>query len=147
MHVTDRGIGLLRDRGVVATLLPGTTFFLGMECYAPARRLLDAGVEVAIATDRNPGSCTIESLAFICGLSCLRLGLSPLEALRAATAGGARALGLGAETGRIAAGMAADLVLWGVPHEAMICYEFANFLPRTVIVAGRIIEGGHGLEG
>jgi len=147
MHVTERGIARLRECGVVATLLPGTTFFLGMESYAPARRLIEAGVEVAIATDRNPGSSTIESMAFIAGLSCLRLGLSPLEALRAATAGGARALGLEEETGRIAEGLSADLVLWEVPHESRICYEFENFLPRTVITAGRIIEGGRSFDG
>jgi imidazolonepropionase len=141
MHITERGIGGLRENDVVATLLPGTTFFLGLERYAPARRLLDAGVEVALATDRNPGSSTIESMAFICGLSCLRMGLSPRESLRAATEGSARAFGLEGETGRIEVGMAADLVLWDVPHEARICYEFENFLPRTVIAAGQVIQG------
>jgi len=146
MHVTERGIALLREHGVVATLLPGTTFFLGLESYAPARRLLEAGVEVAIATDRNPGSSTIESMAFIVGLSCLRLGLSPHEALRAATAGGARALGLQEETGSIVEGLAADLILWDVPHESRICYEFENFLPRTVIAAGRVIEDRRPLD-
>lgn len=139
MKITEEGIAGLVEQGVVATLLPGTTFFLGKDEYAPARRLLDAGLEVALATDRNPGSCTVESLAFICGLSCLRMGMSPLEAFRGATVAGARALGLDDECGWIAEGRAADLVLWDVPHEARICYEFENRLPRTVIAGGSII--------
>ncbi len=144
MHITDTGIAGLRERGVVATLLPGTTFFLGKAHYAPARRLLDAGLEVAIATDRNPGSSTIESMAFICGLSCLRMGMTPLEAFRAATVAGARALGLEGVCGRIVEGLSADLVLWDVSHESRICYEFENQLPRTVIAAGRIVHDGIG---
>ncbi len=139
MMITEKGIEGLRERGVVATLLPGTTFFLGKETYAPARRLLDAGLEVALATDRNPGSSTIESMAFICGLSCLRMGMTPLEVFRAATIAGARAVSLENQCGRIAPGFSADLIIWDVAHEGRICYEFENHLPRTVIASGQIV--------
>ncbi len=76
MHVSDEGIRKMAEAGVVAILLPGTTFFLGKQTYAPARKLMDAGVEVAVATDFNPGSCSIQSMPFIMNLSCLYLGMS-----------------------------------------------------------------------
>ena len=141
MHTTDASIAGLRDAGVVATLLPGTTFFLGKETYAPARRMIDAGATVALATDRNPGSCTVENMLFIIGLGCLRMGMTPLEAFRAATVHGARALGLEGTVGVIAPGAAADLIIWDAPEEGRLCYEFENHLRRTVIVGGTIIEG------
>ena len=141
MKTTDASIAKLREAGVVATLLPGTTFFLGKECFAPARKMLDAGLTVALATDRNPGSCTVESMSFIVGLACLRMGMSPLEGFAAATVGGAAALGLTGVTGQIAEGFAADLILWETSHEGRICYEFENHLARTVIAGGNIIEG------
>jgi len=139
MMITEKGIEGLRERGVVATLLPGTTFFLGKETYAPARRLIDAGLEVALATDRNPGSCTIESMAFICGISCLHMGMTPLEVFRAATVTGARAVNLENRCGKIAPGFSADLIIWDVAHEGRICYEFENHLPRTVIASGQTL--------
>ena len=141
MYTPDASIEAMREAGVVATVLPGTTFYLGKPQYAPARRMLDAGLEVALATDRNPGSCTIESLVFLIGLSCLKLGLRPLEAFRAATYAGARALGREDRCGQLAPGLRADCVIWDAPHEGRICYEFENRLPRTVIAGGQVIAG------
>lgn len=140
MEITTDGIAGLARSGVVATLLPGTTFFLAKDHYAPARKLLDSGLDVALATDRNPGSCTIESLVFICGLACLQMGLTPIEALRAATIGGAKALGIFDDCGTIEKGKFADLVLWDVPHEDVLMYEFENQVPREIWIRGTSLE-------
>jgi len=141
MKITEEDIQALKESNVVPTLLPGTTFFLGKERYAPARSLLNAGCPVALATDRNPGSCTIESMQLIVGLSCLRMGMTPIEAFRGATENGALALGLSNACGRLAVGLAADLILWDCPDPARIVYEFENIIPRTVFVGGRSVFG------
>ena len=138
MEITAEGIRTMSEAGVVATLLPGTTFYLRKSGYAPARSLIEAGLEVAIATDRNPGSCTIESMLFIMGLSVMHLGLAPLEAIRAATYGGAKALGREKLCGSIEEGKRADLILWDVPNEEVLIHEFANQVPRTVWASGQV---------
>lgn len=143
MEVTTEGIEALKSAGVVPTLLPGTTFYLRKSGYAPARSLIDAGLEIAIATDRNPGSCTIESMLFIAGLSVMHMGLTPTEAIIAATRGGAHALGREARCGTIETGKRADLVLWDVPDEEVLIHEFANQVPRIVCAAGRIVFDSH----
>ncbi|MDE0959943.1 MAG: imidazolonepropionase [Planctomycetota bacterium] len=143
MEVTAEGIEALKGAGVVPTLLPGTTFYLRKSGYAPARSLIDAGLEIAIATDRNPGSCTIESMLFIAGLSVMHLGLTPSEAIVAATRGGARALGREAQCGTIEEGKRADLILWDVPDEDVLIHEFANQVPHVVCAAGRIVFDSH----
>lgn len=141
LMMTDAdGIAALDKAAVVATLLPGTTFYLNKKKYAPARRFLDAGLTVALATDRNPGSCTVESMQFILGLACQHLQMTPEEAFRAATESGARALGLDDQVGTIAPGQAADLILWQVENAAQIVYEYVNDLPRTVFVAGEALK-------
>ncbi len=136
MMIDEAGAQGLKERQVIPTLLPGTTFFLGKESYAPARMLLKSGLPVAIATDRNPGSCTIESMQFITGLSCLRLQMTPLEAFRGATENGAKALGLDHEIGRLQPGQIADLILWECSDVSQIVYQFENVIPRTVFCAG-----------
>ncbi len=137
MMITDDGIAGLAAKGVVATLLPGTTFTLRKERWAPARRLLDAGVDVALATDRNAGSCAIESMQFVLGLACLALAMTPAEAFRGATLQGARALGLAEECGRIESGCRADLILWDAHRLAGPIWEFANITPRAVFAGGK----------
>jgi imidazolonepropionase len=111
-HVDDEGIAALARAGTVAGLLPTATLWLGLDRWAPARRLLEAGVPLALATNANPGSAPSESASLALGLACARLGLTPAEALVAFTAGGARSLRLG-DVGRIAPGLEADLVVWG----------------------------------
>lgn len=131
--------GLARA-GVVPTLLPGTTFYLGKTQYAPARAMLEAGLPVALATDRNPGSCTLESMMLMIGLGCLRMKMTPIEAFRAATENGARALRLEETCGRLAVGQAADFVLWNEPRLARLAYEFENAITRRVFVGGREVS-------
>jgi imidazolonepropionase len=129
--ISDAGIRALAASSTVATLLPGTLFFLGRPKWAPGRALLDAGATVALATDFNPGSCPSPNLQFMMTTACSRMGMSPAESLRAATAAGAQALELTDGRGTIAAGAPADLVLWNVESTDEIAYRLA-----APIVAG-----------
>jgi imidazolonepropionase len=124
--ISDAGIGALAASATVATLLPATLLFLGRTHFAPARRLIDAGATVALATDFNPGSSPTPSIPLVLTLACSLMGMDPLEALVAATVGGARALRLDDGTGTLAAGAPADLLLWGVDDYREIPYRFGT---------------------
>ena len=112
--ISDRGIAAIAASNVVATLLPGTMFFLGRPKQAPARALIDAGAAVALASDFNPGTSPTVNFPLILTLGVSQLRMTVSEALIAATVNGAAALGLAAETGQIAPGFAADLALFDV---------------------------------
>jgi imidazolonepropionase len=127
------------DRPVVATLLPATTWFLMSDHFAPARRLIDEGVPVALATDFNPGTSPTASLPLVMTVACLALGLSPDEALSAVTINAAHALALGDEIGSIEPGKQADLAIWAVPSTAQIPYWPGASLVRTVVKRGRVV--------
>src|SRR5690606_30942100 len=131
-RVSDEGIRALAGSDTVATLLPATLFFLGKRDYAPARRLIDAGATVALATDFNPGSAPGSGLPLVMTMACSQMGMEPLEALVAATAGGARALRLEDGRGTLRVGAPADLVLWGVDDHRQIPYRFGAPLVRGV---------------
>lgn len=134
MAIDDAGIDAMRQSGTVAVLLPGTTFFLGLPKYAPARRLIDAGVPVALATDYNPGSCYTENLQAIWTIAATQLRMTAGEILCASTANAAHALRL-ADRGRIAEGLRADLVLWNVDDPRMLTYHFGvNQVQSTITV-------------
>jgi imidazolonepropionase len=122
--VSDAGIAALAASDTVATLLPATLFFLGRPNRAPARRLLDAGAHVALATDFNPGSAPSPSMPLVLTMACSQMGMSPLEALYAATAGGARALRLEDGRGTLLPGAPADVVLWDAASLDEIPYRF-----------------------
>jgi imidazolonepropionase len=136
-RVSDDGIAALVRSGTVATLLPGTLFFLGRKEYAPARRLLEAGATVALASDFNPGSCATPSLPLIMTIACSQMGMDPLEALVAATRNGARALRLDDGRGTLAFGAPADLVLWDTADYREIPYRFGIRLARRVWKRGQ----------
>ena len=137
--ISADGIAALAGSRTVATLLPGTLFFLGRREYAPARALLDAGATVALATDFNPGSSTSPSLPLVMTIACSQMGMSPLEALVAATRGGARALRLDDGRGTIAPGAPADLVLWDASDYREIPYRYGARLARSVWKAGHAV--------
>jgi imidazolonepropionase len=141
MAVTDRGIRALRRGGTVAVLLPGTSAFLGGGRWAPARRMIEEGVAVALGTDCNPGSCTATSLPLVMTLACAQLRMSPAEALTAATANAAWACGEGREAGTLEAGKRADLVVWDAKDYREIAYSFGANLAARVIQAGRTAAG------
>jgi imidazolonepropionase len=127
------------DQPVVATLLPATTWFLMADHVAPARRLVDEGVPVALGTDFNPGTSPTASLPLVVSLACLSLKLTPTEALAAVTVNAAHALGLGDEIGSLEPGKQADLVIWRVPAAAQIPYWPGADLVRTVVKRGRVV--------
>jgi imidazolonepropionase len=136
-RVSEAGIRALAGSDTVATLLPATLFFLGRKEYAPARRLLEAGATVALASDFNPGSSPSPSLPLAMTIACSQMGMDPLEALVAATRGGARALRLPHDAGTLSPGAAADLVLWDTADYREIPYRYGVRLARHVWKRGR----------
>lgn len=122
--ISETGIQALAHSDTVATLLPATLLFLGKARYAPARRLIDAGATIALATDFNPGSSPTPSMQLVLTLACSQMGMDPLEAIVAATAGGARALRLTDGTGTLAPGAPADIAVWDVPDHRELPYRF-----------------------
>jgi imidazolonepropionase len=124
---------------VVATVLPATTWFLMKPRHAPARTFIEHGIPVAIGTDFNPGTSPTPSLPLAMTVACLNLGLTPDEALAAATINAAHAVGLGEEIGSLEDGKAADLVVWRVPTSRQIPYWPAADLVATVVKRGRVV--------
>jgi imidazolonepropionase len=141
MEVSDKGVLALADNNVIATLLPGTTFFLGKTKYAPARKLIDAGIKIALATDFNPGSSHIQSMPFIISLACLFMGLTVEEAFEAATYNSAKTLGIHNEVGSVESGKKADLIIWDLDSLIDIPYYISNHPIQKVIKNGNIVFG------
>lgn len=123
-HISDEGVRALAAAGTVAVLLPGAALFLGQDARAPARRLIEAGVPVALSTDCNPGTCMTEHLQLMLTLGMSRLGMTAREVLEAVTCHAARAIGCEAEAGQIAVGRPADLAVFDVPDHEHLPYHF-----------------------
>jgi len=131
-NVTDKGAAALAEAGVVATVLPGVSFFLN-HGYAPARRLIDLSVPVAIASDFNPGSCMSYSMPMMMTIACTQMHLTPEEALTAATLNGAAALNLSSSLGSIEVGKRADLIVADIPDYRFLAYDFGtNHIAKTI---------------
>ena len=139
MAISDAGISALANSDTVATLLPGTTFFLGTNTWAPARKLIDAGVTLALATDFNPGSNMSLSMPFILTLAVIYLHMTPLEALQAATSGAAKSMGIEKSTGSISPGLCADAVLWQADNYRQLPYFYGSNQVHQVVVDGKAI--------
>jgi imidazolonepropionase len=137
--VSDNGIRALAEAGVIGVLLPGTTLSLGSTVYAPARRMIDEGVPVALATDCNPGSSMTESLQIIVSLASMMLRMAPAEAITAVTVNAAHAAAAGGDVGSLEPGKLADLVVWEVDDHRAIPYHYGVNLVRTVVKRGRIV--------
>ena len=138
--VSEAGIQHLAAAGITAVMLPGTSFFLMKHNYAPARRLIDAGVPVALATDCNPGSSNTESIPGVITLAVLEMGMTIEEALTAATLNAACSLGLGDEIGSIEVGKRADLLVLEAPNPFHLAYHFGINPVGTVIKRGQIVH-------
>jgi len=138
-RIGDRELADMAASGTVAVLLPGASFFLLKEDYPPARRIISAGVPVALATDLNPGSSPCLSMQMAITLAVLKLGMTAEEALAAATINAAYACGLGETTGSLEPGKDADLLILSVNSPWEIPYYFGSNLVKTVICSGRVI--------
>ncbi|MFH1018086.1 MAG: imidazolonepropionase [Pseudomonadota bacterium] len=132
--VSNRGVRALAKKGVVGVLLPGAVFFLGKRGYAPARKLLEAGVRVAISTDSNPGTSMTQNLPLMMTLAAVEMKMTAEEIWPAVTAHAAQALGL-VDRGQIMRGALADLVVWDAQDPEEIPYRFGT--PRTLQVVRR----------
>lgn len=135
--IDDAGIEALHQSGTVAVVLPGTSFFLGIE-HCDARRLIAADLPVALATDFNPGSCMIESLPFVMNIACCQLKMTPNEVLAACTANAAAAIARHRSTGAIHVGYDADLAILDVPSLDAWFYTPGRPRIRAVIKRGQI---------
>jgi len=134
----EKGLKAMADAGVIATLLPATPFCLMLKEYAPARKMIDLGVPVALGTDLNP-NCWTESMQAIIALSCYNMKLSPAEALTAATMNSACALQKQDQIGSIEVGKKADLVIFDVPNHHFLPYQFGVNLVSEVIKNGIVV--------
>jgi len=136
--INDDGIESLKEGDVTPVLLPGTTFFLGSDTYAPARKMIDAGLKPALATDFNPGSSMTESLQIILTIACLKLKLTSLEAFEGVTLNAAKALNRSGSVGSLEPGMNADIVIWNADNHKQIPYHYGVNNVRTVIKGGEV---------
>ncbi len=135
-HVNDEDISLLAKSDSVATLVPGANYFLGAGQYPPARKLIDAGVAVALATDYNPGSSPTPSMPFVLSLACTQMKMSPAEAISAATINGACALQLNNRKGTIESGKDADLAIFNMSDYREVAFWVASNKCEMVIANG-----------
>lgn len=132
----EKGMAAMAKAGTTAMLLPATSFYLG-KTYAPARRMIELGIPVAIATDFNPGSCPSLSLQFGINLGYLKYRMTPEEVLTAVTINPACAMGRGHIVGTLEVGKQADIVIWNAPDMQMLCYRFGSNLAWKVIKKGK----------
>jgi imidazolonepropionase len=133
-YVNDEDLPRLAKSDAVATLVPGANYFLGTREYPPARKLIDSGVAVALATDYNPGSSPTLSMPMALSLACTQMKMSPAEAIAAATINGAHALQLGARKGSLEPGKDADIAVFDVEDYPEIPYWFGfNRCWKTIL--------------
>lgn len=139
LFATPEGIEAMARSRVVATLLPGTSVFLRMNRYAPARQMIEAGVAVALGTDCNPGSSYTESLPAVAFFAALGMGLTAEETLTAMTLNGAASLSLAASRGSLEPGKRGDVVLIDGPSLEHLVYHYGVNPVTDVVVAGQVI--------
>lgn len=143
LAASDEGIDAMAKAGVTAVLLPGTSFYLMLGKYAQARKMMDKGVRVAIATDYNPGTCPTENLQAIMTFACFGMKLTPEEIIKGMTLNAAHALDRAGDIGSLEAGKKADLVIFDAPNLEYIVYHFGINHVDTVIKNGKtVVENG-----
>jgi len=140
--ISDAGVAALAASGTVANLLPGAAMCL-RDRFPDGRRLVDAGVTVALATDNNPGSSRSENLPLMAQLGATRMGLTVAEAIRGVTINAARALGLEREAGSLLPGRSADILISTVSDFRALLYHFGVNHTATVVAAGEVVFEEH----
>lgn len=140
MAAGNAGIEAMVQSGVIATVLPGTTLFLGMNKYVNARKLIELGCEVGLASDFNPGSCTIQSMPIIISLAVLYCGMTIDEAFKAATFTGAKSIGLKNQAGQIKSSCYADLLFWESENISEIPYWMGSDRLISIMKKGKLLE-------
>lgn len=138
-HVDESDISLLARSHTIATLVPGANYFLGLK-YPPARKFIDAGVALALATDFNPGSSPTSSMPFVLSLACTQMKMSPAETIAAATVNAACALQLEQTKGSIEPGKDADIAVFSVRDYREIPYWTAANRCELIVAGGALID-------
>ncbi len=134
----DRGLKDMVKKGIIGVLLPGTPYSLMLKDYVNARKMIDLGIPVALATDLNP-NCWIENMQFIIQLACLNMKMTPAEAIAAATFNAAYAIGLNDKIGSLEKGKQADIIILDIPNHKFLPYHYGTNLVNTVIKKGIIV--------
>ena len=139
-YTGDEEIEVLKNSNTVPTLLPSTAFYLKLK-YAPARKMIDAGLGIALASDYNPGSSPSGSMPFVISLASIYMGMLPEESINAATINSAYAMGLENETGSISVGKAANVIITKpMDSLALIPYHFSKNPVERVVIKGKIFS-------
>ena len=133
VEISEKGIDEIARDNVIPVLLPGTTFFLGKDKYAPARKMIESGCEVAIATDYNPGSSTTQNMQLMWTLAALKLKMLPGEILWATTISAAKAIKIDDRVGTVEKGKQADLIILNIPNLNYLPYHYGiNHVVKTI---------------
>ncbi|MEG0829471.1 MAG: imidazolonepropionase [Anaerovoracaceae bacterium] len=136
--IGEKGMASMVKGGTIAMLLPATSFYLG-KTFAPARRMIELGIPVAIASDFNPGSCPSLNLQLAINLGYLKYSMTPEEILTAVTINPACGINREKTIGTLEVGKQADMVIWDAPNMEMLCYRFGSNLALQVIKKGELV--------
>ncbi|MCE5344654.1 MAG: imidazolonepropionase [Bacteroidales bacterium] len=139
LAASEDGLNAMSKAQVTAVLLPGTSFYLMLEKYANARKMIEKGIKVALATDYNPGTCPTENLQSIMTFACFGMKLTPEEIIKGMTINAAYAVDRASEIGSIGSGKQADLVILDAPNWDYVIYHFGINHVDTVIKRGKIV--------
>ena len=140
MQASESGLKKMADKDVVATLLPGTTFFLGKNEFADYKKIKSYGIDVAMATDYNPGTCTLQSLPFIMSLGMMNYKMDINEAFISITVNAAKSLGMEKDIGVIEKGYQADLLFWDIDSLEEIPYWISENKIIGIMKKGKVIR-------
>ncbi len=138
-HISPKGIEMIKLSHTIPVLLPGAVFFLGLQRYAPARKLIDSGLSVALATDFNPGTCMTEAMPLMMTLGCVYMKMSSSEVWLASTINAAKAISREKNIGIINIDAQADLVIWNIPNYKYLPYHFGVNFVDQVVKKGKIV--------
>ncbi|MBU0692054.1 imidazolonepropionase [bacterium] len=138
-YLNDAEIKAMVEAGVAGVILPACVFFLNSIPYPPARKMIESGMRIAIATDCNPGTSMTESIPFSMTTAAIYCKMTPEELLWAVTLDAARVLGRDTQIGSLEAGKLADITLWNIPNLETLSYHFGLMEPSSVLIDGKVM--------